>query len=106
MLGARWRAGAPSAGRPCARRLVARAGIIPIMGGMGSTRVFGHGASGVDVVGLRRRPARDLYHSLVTGSWTRLLSVYAIVYFGVIALFAVGRVLVSARLPASGSVVD
>jgi len=69
------------------------------MGGLGSTRVFGHsGGGGVDVVGLRRRPARDLYHQLVTGSWGRLLLVYAVVYFGTVAIFAAVRLLVSARI--------
>ncbi len=47
------------------------------MGGMGSTRVFG-ASGGVEVVGLRRRPGRDVYHWLVTGPWTRLLVVYAL----------------------------
>lgn len=76
------------------------------MGGLGSTRVFGHGGGGVDVVGLRRRPARDLYHSLVTGSWTRLLSVYALVYFGTVAIFAAARLLVSARHFADAGFLD
>ncbi len=70
--------------------------------GMGSTRVFGNAGSAVEVVGLRRRPARDLYHWLVTGPWTRLLVVYALVYFGTGALFGVARLLLAARLPAGG----
>jgi inward rectifier potassium channel len=68
--------------------------------GMGSTRVFGHTGSGVVVVGLRRRPARDLYHWLVTGPWSRLLLLYALVYFGTQALFALAGLLLAARLPA------
>ncbi len=70
--------------------------------GMGSTRVFGHGESGVVIVGLRRRPARDLYHWLVTGPWSRLLVLYALVYFATQALFGLARLLVAARLPAGG----
>jgi inward rectifier potassium channel len=66
---------------------------------MGSTRIFG-ASSGVVVVGLRRRPGRDLYHWLVTGPWTRLLVIYALVYFATLALFAVARLLVLARIPA------
>jgi inward rectifier potassium channel len=65
---------------------------------MGSTRVFGAGGR-VEVVGLRRRPARDLYHWLVTGPWWRLLAVYALVYFGTQALFALARLALAARLP-------
>jgi inward rectifier potassium channel len=76
------------------------------MGGMGSTRVFGHSGGGVDVVGLRRKPARDVYHSLVTGSWARLLGVYALVYFGTVGIFAAARLLASARLPSIGSLLD
>jgi inward rectifier potassium channel len=66
---------------------------------MGSTRVFG-ASSGVVVVGLRRRPGRDLYHWLVTGPWTRLLAIYALVWFSTLAVFAVARVLLLARIPA------
>ena len=69
------------------------------MGGMGSTRIFG-ASSGVVVVGLRRRPGRDLYHWLVTGPWTRMLVVYLLVYFGTLALFAAVRLLVFARIHA------
>jgi len=71
--------------------------------GMGSTRVFGHTGSGVVVVGLRRRPARDLYHWLVTGPWSRLLLLYALVYFATQALFGLARLLVAARLPAGSA---
>jgi inward rectifier potassium channel len=67
--------------------------------GMGSTRIFGYGGSGVVVVGLRRRSARDLYHWLVTGPWSRLLVLYALVYFFTQALFGVVHLLVVARLP-------
>jgi inward rectifier potassium channel len=72
---------------------------------LGSTRVFAHSGSGVVVVGLRRRPARDLYHWLVTGPWSRLLVLYALVYFATQGLFAMARVLLagseaSALLPA------
>lgn len=74
------------------------------MGGMGSTRVFG-ASSGVEVVGLRRRPGRDLYHWLVTGPWWRLLAVYALVYFATQVLFAGARLAVAARLPAGADVV-
>jgi inward rectifier potassium channel len=58
------------------------------MSNLGSTRVFGHSQGGVVEVGLRRRPLKDLYHWLVTGSWTRLLVVYAVVYFAAEAIFA------------------
>jgi inward rectifier potassium channel len=63
---------------------------------LGSTRVFAHSGGGVVVVGLRRRPARDLYHWLVTGPWSRLLVLYALVYFATQALFATARVLLAA----------
>jgi inward rectifier potassium channel len=72
------------------------------MGGMGSTRVFDAGA-GVDVVGLRRRPGRDLYHWLVTGPWWRLVLVYALVYFATRGLLAVARLALVARLPPPGA---
>lgn len=74
--------------------------------GMGSTRVFGHSGSGVVVVGLRRRPSRDLYHWIVTGSWARLLVLYALVYFATEALFGVVRLLVVARLPEGSPVLS
>jgi inward rectifier potassium channel len=67
---------------------------------MGSTRVFGQESSRVDVVGLKRRPGSDLYHWLVTGSWTRLLLVCALVYFATALVFAAARWLLAARLPA------
>jgi inward rectifier potassium channel len=71
--------------------------------GMGSTRVFGHSGSGVVVVGLRRRPGRDLYHWLVTGPWSRLLLLYALVYFATQAIFGVLRLVVVAHLPEGGA---
>ncbi|MGC4000018.1 MAG: potassium transporter [Anaeromyxobacter sp.] len=57
------------------------------MSDLGQTRVFGHATHGVVAIGLRRRPLSDLYHRLVTGSWTRLLLTYALVYFVTEALF-------------------
>jgi inward rectifier potassium channel len=57
------------------------------MGDLAQTRVFGHSSHGVVVVGLRKRPLADVYHRLVTGSWTRLCVVYAAVYFGSQLLF-------------------
>jgi inward rectifier potassium channel len=39
-------------------------------------------------VGLRRRPGKDLYHWLVTGSWARVLLVYTLVYFATEGIFA------------------
>jgi inward rectifier potassium channel len=77
---------------------------------LGSTRVFAHSGSGVVVVGLRRRPARDLYHWLVTGPWSRLLVLYALVYFATQGLFAVARVLLApqdgALVPAISAVLE
>jgi inward rectifier potassium channel len=73
--------------------------------GMGSTRVFGHTGSGVIVVGLRRQPARDLYHWLVTGPWSRLLALYAIVYFATQGLFGLARLLAAAGPPQGGGLV-
>ncbi len=78
------------------------------MGELGATRVFGQhgGGGGIVVIGLKRRPMRDLYHWLVTGSWTRLLVVFAGVYFATLGLFAAGRLLVALRLPPEGSLLD
>ena len=65
------------------------------MGGMGSTRVFGQ-SGGVEVVGLRRRPGRDLYHWLVAGPWWRLLTVALVhgsplhLFFNAYALYSLG----------------
>ena len=50
-----------------------------------STRVFG--ARTTRVVGLRRRPLADLYHTLVTGSWWQLVAIYALVWFSAQAVF-------------------
>jgi inward rectifier potassium channel len=57
------------------------------MSELGATRVFGHVGRGVKTIGLRRKPLSDLYYALVTGSWTRLVVVYAAVYFVTKALF-------------------
>ncbi len=71
------------------------------MSDLGSTRVFGqHGAGGVVTIGLARRPMRDLYHWLVTGSWTRVVVIFALVYFATQTLFGVARLLAAVRLPA------
>jgi inward rectifier potassium channel len=77
------------------------------MSDLGSTRVFGRhaGGGGVVTIGLPRRPMRDLYHGLVTGSWTRLFAAFAVVYFATQALFGLGRLLLAADLPAGGPVV-
>jgi inward rectifier potassium channel len=66
---------------------------------MGSTRIFGLSGRGVVVVGMRRRSARDLYHWLVTGSWSRVLVLYALAYFGTQALFGIFQLLVVSRVP-------
>jgi inward rectifier potassium channel len=74
------------------------------MGDLGSTRVFGqHGAGGVVTIGLKRRPVRDLYHWLVTGSWTRLVLLFALVYFATQALFGTLRLLLTTQVPAGGT---
>ncbi len=75
------------------------------MGELGSTRVFGQHGAGIVTIGLKRRPVRDLYHWLVTGSWTRLVLLFAVVHFTTQALFGLTRVLIAARLPADASVV-
>lgn len=72
------------------------------MSGMGSTRVFG-ASGGVEIVGLRRRPGRDLYHWLVAGPWWRLLGVFALAWAATQALFGAVHLLLAARLPASGA---
>jgi inward rectifier potassium channel len=71
------------------------------MGDLGSTRVFGPHAAGGGVVsiGLSRRPMRDLYHWLVTGSWARVIVVFAVVYFATQALFGIGRLLLAVERP-------
>lgn len=70
--------------------------------GMGSTRVFG-ASGGVEVVGLRRRPGRDLYHWLVAGPWWRLLAVFALVSAVTQALFGLVHLLLAGRLPAASA---
>jgi inward rectifier potassium channel len=42
----------------------------------------------VAILGLRRHLRRDLYHGLITSSWTSLFIVVAIAYVGINALFA------------------
>jgi inward rectifier potassium channel len=74
------------------------------MSELGSTRVFGQHGGGVVTIGLRRRPLRDLYHWLVTGSWTRLIVLFAIVHFATQALFGLGHALVRVRGPQGGAV--
>ncbi len=73
------------------------------MANLGSTRVFGHAGKGVVAIGMRRRPMRDLYHGLVTGSWTRLLVLYTAVYFLTAAIFGALQLLVSAKMPVAAS---
>jgi inward rectifier potassium channel len=68
------------------------------MAGLGSTRVFAHHAGGgTTPIGLRR-PMRDLYHDLVTGSWARLFLVFAAVYFLTGVLFVALRMLLEWKL--------
>ncbi len=70
------------------------------MGDIASTRVFGHtGKGGVTTIGLRRRPLADLYHRLVTGTWSRLLVVFAVVYFATQMIFGAVHLLLAAELP-------
>lgn len=73
------------------------------MGDLGSTRVFGQHGGGVVTIGLKRRPMNDLYHWLVTGSWARLVLLFALVHFATQALFGLARVFVVARLPGADS---
>ncbi len=61
------------------------------MAQLGSTRVFGRASGGIVRIGLRRRPLKDVYHWLVTGSWARVLVVYGAVYFAVEGLFGVAH---------------
>jgi inward rectifier potassium channel len=71
---------------------------------LAATRVFGHtGRGGVKTIGLRRRPLADLYHRLVTGTWTRLLVLYALVYFATQAIFGAVHLLLLAELPTPGT---
>jgi inward rectifier potassium channel len=69
---------------------------------MGSTRVFG-ASGGVEVVGLRRRPGRDLYHWLVTGPWWRLLTVFALASLATQLLFGGLHLLLAGRLPGAAA---
>src|SRR5690242_14288455 len=70
------------------------------MGDNASTRVFGHaGKGGGTTIGLRRRPLADLYHRLVTGTWSRLLVVFALVYFATQMIFGAVHLLLAAELP-------
>jgi inward rectifier potassium channel len=88
-----------------------RPAIIPFtVSDLAQTRVFGHSGHGVVAVGLPRRPLADLYHRLVTGSWTRLCLVYGAVYFGSQLLFeaahlALGPAAAAPRGSALGAVV-
>jgi inward rectifier potassium channel len=80
------------------------------MGALAQTRVFEHTGHGVVIVGLRKQPLADLYHRLVTGPWTRLCLVYAVVYFGTELLFeaahlAVGPSAAAPRGTALGALV-
>jgi len=50
---------------------------------------FGAGTP-VLAVGLRRAPIDDLYHSLITWSWTRLFATMGALYVLIISLFALG----------------
>ncbi len=61
------------------------------MADLEQTRVFGHSTGPIVRIGLRRRPLKDVYHWLVTGSWARVLVVYGIIYFAVSGLFAVAH---------------
>jgi inward rectifier potassium channel len=56
----------------------------------------------VRLIGLRRRPLADLYHRLVTGSWWRLVGVYAAVYFATQAAFAAAHLALAAEPGAGG----
>jgi inward rectifier potassium channel len=75
------------------------------MNDLGQTRVFGQHGGGIVTIGLRRRPMNDLYHWLVTGSWARLVLLFALVHFATQALFGLARLFLGARWPAVGAVV-
>ncbi len=51
------------------------------------------GGRPIEAVGLRRRPARDAYHFLLTISWPRLFLLVVGTYLGANALFALGYLL-------------
>jgi inward rectifier potassium channel len=74
------------------------------MADIGSTRVFSHARRGVKIIGLERRPLADLYHRLATGSWTRLVLVYAAVFFAAQALFGVAHLALAAEWPPGAAV--
>lgn len=76
------------------------------MADIGSTRVFSHARRGVKIIGLRRRPLADLYHRLATGSWTRLVLVYAAVFFGTQALFGLAHLALAAEWPPGAAVLS
>jgi inward rectifier potassium channel len=72
---------------------------------LGQTRVFGHATGELQVIGLRRRPLSDLYHRLVTGSWTQLLLVFGLVYLFTEAGFEAAHWALAGATPAArGSV--
>jgi len=57
----------------------------------GPTRIMQHETGRrVAVVGLRRHLRRDVYHGLITSSWTSIFLLIAILYVGLNALFAAG----------------
>jgi len=72
------------------------------MAQLGSTRVFGQSTGEVRTVGLPRRPLADFYHRLVTGSWTRLVLVYAAVYLATQGIFAAVHLALAADAAAAG----
>ncbi len=51
---------------------------------------LGYGGSEVLAVGLRRRPGRDLYHSLLTASWPKLFAMVVVAYLLENTVFALG----------------
>jgi inward rectifier potassium channel len=53
---------------------------------------------------MRRRPMKDLFHWMVTGSWTRLIVVYCLVYFTTQALFGVAHFLLGPGQPGRAAV--
>lgn len=53
-----------------------------------SERRSGYGGGEILAIGLRRRPGRDLYHSLLTASWPKLFLLVVLAYLAVNAAFA------------------
>ncbi len=51
-------------------------------------RRSGYGGGEILAIGLRRRPGRDLYHSLLTASWPKLFVLVVLAYAAVNAAFA------------------